>query len=272
MLGRAWRNLLDSLGLEHEAPSSQEFDLRRPETFGRYLVNGIDLVVNCAAYTNVDGAERDEETASVINGHGVGALAQACATVGSKLLHYSTDYVFDGQARRPYTTVTERHPLNAYGRSKALGERLIEQAGCDYLIVRTSWLYASWGNNFVRTIAKLAAERPTLRVVNDQVGRPTSVEQLADASWKLLQTGASGIYHVTDDGEGSWYDLACEVVDLTGANCQVVPCTTAEFPRPARRPAYSVLDLTETIDRIGCLSSWRDCLRMTLHPLERIAP
>lgn len=271
MLGRAWRQLFERLGVAYQAPSSQDCDLRRPNTLRRCIHRGVRLVVNCAAYTNVDAAEQDEETATLINGVGVGALAQECAKAGCQLVHYSTDYVFDGGANRPYEVGSTCCPVNAYGRSKLHGERFIEQSGCDHLIVRTSWLYAAWGANFVLTIAKLAAERPTLRVVNDQFGRPTSVEQLVAASWKLIETNASGIFHVTDDDMATWYDLATEVVKLTDASCEVQPCTTADFPRLARRPAYSVLDLTRTIKRIGPLIPWRESLRATLHTAEPIA-
>jgi dTDP-4-dehydrorhamnose reductase len=268
MLGRAWRSHLDELGVTYEAPASNDCDLRQPAMVAKAITSRYRAVINCAAYTDVDGCETNEDHATAVNGIGVGALAQRCAELGIPVVHYSTDYVFDGVSTKPYSVDAPRRPLGAYGRSKALGEQLIEDAGGQHLIIRTSWLYAAWGRNFVCTIARLASERPTLRVVNDQRGRPTSVSSLVSASWRLLQSNASGIYHVADDGECTWFDLASEVVQQTGAACQVEPCTTAEFPRPACRPAYSVLDLSRTMERIGKLPRWQDALTQTLQCRE----
>jgi len=268
MLWRAWQQLLQRRGIRFESPSLDEFNFCRTETIEDHVNGRYGLVINAAAYTDVDGCESEESLASVVNGTGVGRLADCCEKSGSKLIHYSTDYVFDGENREPYKPEQPRNPINAYGRTKALGEQLIEDSGCDYLIIRTSWLYSPWGNNFVRTIARLAAERDTLRVVDDQHGRPTSAEHLATASLQLVERGSSGIFHLTDGGECTWYDLAREIVARTGSDCQVEPCGSDEFPRPARRPAYSVLDLSESEALLGPMPNWRDNVRAVARALE----
>lgn len=271
MLGRAWRQFLDESARPYEAPPSSICNLRSADSLRAAVRPGLVAVINCAAATDVDGCEANGDEANLINGIGVGVLAQRCAELNVPLVHYSTDYVFDGQCSSPYLVPMQRRPLNAYGRSKALGEELIEQARGPHLILRTSWLYAAWGKNFVLTIARLATERPTLRVVDDQRGRPTACNDLVSASWQLLHGGCRGLYHVSNDGECTWFELAAEIVRLRGSACQVHPCTTAEFPRPARRPAYSVLDLSQTIAAIGPLPHWRESLSQTISCLEPAA-
>jgi dTDP-4-dehydrorhamnose reductase len=176
------------------------------------------------------------------------------------LLHFSTDYVFDGAASTPYSVTAALHPNTAYGRSKAKGEALLVASGCEYLLVRTSWLYAPWGKNFVDTIARFARERPSMRVVNDQRGRPTSAEYLAARSLALLEHAARGTFHVTDGGECTWYEFAKAIAAGSGGTAHMEPCTTAEFPRPAPRPAYSVLDLSVTEALLGPSRAWQDNL------------
>jgi len=268
MLGRAIISALRNGGVSMVAPSRRDLDLGGISAIRKVDLAGCDTIINCAAWTRVDDAEADEAGATAVNGTGVGRLADAAAQAGSLLVHFSTDYVFDGSSRVPYTTRHPRCPANAYGRSKARGEELLECSGADHLIVRTSWLYAPWGQNFVRTIAGLARMRPLLRVVNDQRGRPTSAEHLAAATLRLLGAGARGIAHVTDGGECTWFDLAREVVATLGLPARVEPCTTAEFPRPAPRPAYSVLDITETESLIGPLADWRENVRSVAARIE----
>ena len=169
MLGTAWCEVLDAMGVIYRCPTLQDFDLTDEQSIQRSVTDDIKLVINCAAYTAVDKAEEQEELATQINGEGVGNLAERCKKVGAKLLHYSTDYVFPGNADVPYLPLAKREPCNAYGRSKAVGEKLIEQTGCNYLILRTSWLYAPWANNFVITIAKLAKDRDELQVVKARI-------------------------------------------------------------------------------------------------------
>lgn len=268
MLGRAWRGLLEARELPHAALSRPAIDLREPATVEAAIPDTARLVVNCAAWTDVDGAEADEAGATRVNGGGVRLLAERCGAIGATLVHYSTDYVFNGRATTPYRADEPRDPLNAYGRSKAAGEAAIEQSGCDHLIVRTSWLYAPWGKNFVRTMAKLTAEKPELKVVNDQRGRPTSAEHLARTTLAMLEKGARGIHHVTDGGECTWYDFTAEINRQLGHACAVRPCTTAEFPRPAKRPAYSVLDLSRTEVLVGPMPDWKENLADVLKRLE----
>ncbi|MFA9478019.1 dTDP-4-dehydrorhamnose reductase [Phycisphaerales bacterium AB-hyl4] len=264
MLGRAWRELLDAHGLDYETAARPDFDLNQPETIEAHLVDGVRTVINCSAWTDVDGAETHEADAMLVNGEAVGQLARRCQAINATLVHYSTDYVFNGRAETPYRTDQPRDPLNAYGRTKARGELLIEQSGCEHLIIRTSWLYAPWGSNFVRTMARLTAEKPTLRVVDDQRGRPTSCEHLATTSLALLQNGGRGVYHITDGGECTWCEFTQEINRQLGHSCDVQPCTTDEFPRPAKRPAYSVLDLSEAEHLVGPMPEWKVNLRSVL--------
>lgn len=264
MLGRAWRELLSRRNIPFTHGDHDRFDITSPAQIAAALhASGATHVVNCAAWTDVDGAETNEPGATRINGDAVRILADACANSGAMLVHYSTDYVFDGNATTPYRTDQRRDPLNAYGRSKAVGEEVLESSRTKWLCLRTSWLYAPWGKNFLRTIANAALTKPQLKVVNDQRGRPTSAEHLAKATLAMIDRGAKGMHHVTDGGECTWFEFAQEIVDALrdqGATSQlatVLPCTSAEFPRPAKRPAYSVLDLAKTEALIGTMQNWK---------------
>lgn len=269
MLYRAMAAVLRSRNIVWDAPGLDQLDLRDGNSIERTLRVGYSLVINCAAYTDVDGAESDETTATAVNGTGVGLLAQWCRGQGALLVHYSTDYVFDGAASRPYRVDDPPRPLGAYGRSKALGERLIAESGCDYLMIRTSWLYAPWGKNFVRTIARLARDgRTPLKVVSDQRGRPTSAEHLAGTTVALLDRGARGTWHVTDGGECTWFDFAREIAGAINPAVEVLAQTTLELGRPAPRPAYSVLDISATESLLGPMPHWKDNLRDALARLE----
>jgi dTDP-4-dehydrorhamnose reductase len=260
MLGRAWVSLATERGIPFAAASRPSFDLARPESIDATLRAGFTAVIHCAAYTDVDGAEADEATATEINGHGVGRLVERCDALKVPLVHYSTDYVFDGNATSPYAVDHPTDPINAYGRSKLVGEERVRASSGPHLLIRTSWVYAPWGKNFVRTIAKLALERESLRVVNDQRGRPSSAEQLARSSLALLEAGQQGTFHATDGGECTWFDFATAIAAAVNPSCRVEPCTSAEFPRPAKRPAYSVLDVSRTEAVIGPLTPWREAL------------
>jgi dTDP-4-dehydrorhamnose reductase len=268
MLGRAFRAALEYNALPYRSCDVDEVDISSPDSLRAAIYPGVRFVLNCAAWTNVDGAEKEEAAATKINGHAVKLLAERCAEAGALLVTYSTDYVFDGQASSPYRTGQKRAPLNAYGRSKAVGEEFLEQSAGRWLNIRTSWLYAPWGNNFVRTIAKLLREKPSIKVVNDQRGRPTSAEHLAAATLAMIDAGALGHQHVTDGGECTWYEFAGEIGRLTGAPGRVAPCTSAEFPRPAKRPAYSVLDLSGTETLIGPMPDWKANLTQVARRLE----
>jgi dTDP-4-dehydrorhamnose reductase len=224
------------------------------------------IVVNCAAYTNVDGAETDEATATAINGEAPGNLARWCAANDARFIHVSTDYVFSGEATTQYDVDEPINPRSAYGRSKAVGEQAVLGAGGDGHIVRTAWVYGVAGPNFVKTIARLARERDTLDVVDDQRGSPTWSLHLARGLTALGVADAAdvapGIWHCTGGGETTWHGLATAVFEELGLDpARVHPTTTAAFPRPAPRPAYSVLSARKWIDAgLPELPDWREAL------------
>ncbi len=267
MLGTAWRKLLIAKDIPYRTAALPEFDITDPNAIAKFVTPDIGVVINCCAYTNVDGAEESEEIATLVNGTGVGYLAQACKQADALLIHYSTDYVFNGVATEPYKVDGPIEPCNAYGRSKAEGEKEIREHDCQHLILRTSWLYAPWAKNFVLTISKYAKERDSLKVVNDQHGRPTSVEHLAATSLKLIEEGARGTLHVTDGGQCSWYDFAVVIAEHANPACKVVPCTSAEYPLPALRPKYSVLDLGPTEAIVGKMPDWHENLNNVLNQI-----
>jgi len=267
MLGRAWTQLLQQRNIPFRPLTHAQCDINDAAAVAQAITPAVSLVINCAAWTDVDGAEADEAAATRLNGQAVGLLARQCAKVNATLVHYSTDYIFNGQATQPYPVDYPTDPVNAYGRGKLVGEKQLQQAGCPYLLVRTSWLYAPWGKNFVRTIAQLAREKATLRVVNDQRGRPTSCAHLAAGTWQLCRQGQRGIWHICDGGICTWHEFASEIAAKVNPHCDVQPCDSREFPRPAKRPAYSVLDLTTTEQRLGPMPHWRDNLKTVLQQL-----
>lgn len=269
MLGRAFTAALARRSRAFERVSYPSFDITKPEHVANAVHAGVRMVINCAAHTDVDGAETQEDAADAVNARGVQLLAARCREVSAVLVHYSTDYVFDGEAHSPYPTTAPRRPQTAYGRTKARGEEAIEASGCEYLIVRTSWLYAPWGKNFVDTMVRFGHERPNLRVVNDQRGRPTSAQYLADRTLALIDHEARGIFHVTDGGECTWFEFARAIVAASGGKAHVEPCTSAEYVRPARRPSYSVLDLSATDALIGPSRTWQDNLNDVLAERSR---
>jgi dTDP-4-dehydrorhamnose reductase len=268
MLGRAYRELLERQARPYAGYDLPQLDAAEPAQVAALFAKPWRAVVNCAAFTNVDGAEVNEAAALRGNATAPRVLAEACAAARTPLVHFSTDYVFDGQASTPYRADAPVEPLGAYGRTKAAGEAAIRKSGAPHLIVRTSWLYAPWANNFVRTMAKLTRDKPALKVVHDQRGRPTSAEHLARTALALLDRGATGTYHVTDGGECTWYEFTVAIAQQLGRTCAITPCTTAEFPRPAPRPAYSVLDLAKTEALLGPMPDWRGNLRDVLARLE----
>jgi len=210
------------------------------------------VVINCAAYTAVDRAEAEEELALRVNGDGPRHLADAAAAVDALLVHFSTDFVFDGDQRTPYRPSAQPNPVSAYGRTKLAGEAAVLGSGCDHLIIRTSWLYGAAGPNFVKAILTRAANREPLRIVNDQTGRPTWAGNLAVNTLSLLDVGARGLLHVTDGGEAAtWLEFGAIALGISGHDVQVTGVTTQDWGAPAARPAYSVLDLTDTEDVLG---------------------
>lgn len=256
MVGRSWVELLQKKQIKHKAVSRPEFDLMDPKSIAKTVSDDFDLVVNAAAWTDVDGAESDETGATRANGHALGELAERCKLHDSLLISYSTDYVFAGDGSSPYQVDTPTAPINAYGRSKQLGEQLLSQSDTAHILIRTSWIYAPWGKNFVRTIWNLAKSRDELQVVNDQRGRPTSAQHLASNSLELYLNGALGTWHLCDDGECTWFDFAKHIAQIANPRCKVNPCSSDQYPRPAKRPAYSTLDLSLTTDLINGVRNW----------------
>lgn len=200
------------------------------------------LVINCAAYTNVDGAETERDLAFTVNGLAPRLLANICRQYNSSLAHISTDYIFNGQSTRPYLITDQPDPINTYGASKLMGEQGIRESGCSYYIIRTSWLFGPGGKHFVDTILKLAGEREILKVVCDQHGSPTYTPDLAQGIADLTGTGIYGTYHYTNTGTTTWYSFARKIIEIAGLKTKVEPCSTSDFPRPARRPANSAMD------------------------------
>jgi dTDP-4-dehydrorhamnose reductase len=238
-----------------------------------------DVVVNCAAYTAVDSAEKERELAFKINGEGPANLATVASEVGSVLVHISTDFVFDGKKNTPYNESDPTGPVNVYGESKLAGEINAQKILPGSLIVRTSWLYGLQGPNFVKTMIGLLSERESVDVVVDQVGCPTYTVDLASAVASLVEAGCKGIFHFSNEGIASWYDFAYEIIEILkskGTRLKLKalrPVLTKKFPRPAPRPSYSVLDKTKYREAISSdIPHWRDALKRFLdsHDLEAI--
>jgi dTDP-4-dehydrorhamnose reductase len=270
MLGRAMQALLVERAVAFDALSYPSVDITSAANVASVVLPRFRVVINCAAFTDVDGAETRETDAEAVNALGVGLLAERCRQTGALLVHYSTDYVFDGAAKAPYRVDEPRRPQTAYGRGKAKGEELLLAAGCEYLLLRTSWLYAPWGKNFVDTMARLGQEQPVLRVVHDQRGRPSSAEYVAQRSLALIEHGARGTFHLTDGGECSWFEFARAIVQQTGGSARVDACTSAQYVRPAPRPSYSVLDLSATEALLGPTRPWQDNLAQVLQTRARL--
>lgn len=276
-LGQLGRYVFDAAaerGARVRGVGSAEVDITDRDAVAA-VVEPDSVVINCAAYTAVDAAEDDEATAAAVNATGPAILAAACADAGAHLIHVSTDYVFAGDASEPYPVDAPTGPRTAYGRTKRDGERGVLAASPRAHVVRTAWLYAGMGTDFVATMLRLERERDTIRVVDDQRGCPTYARDLADG---LLDLAArvdtdpvpGGILHAVGGGDATWYDLACAVFEGVGADpARVQPCTTDEFVRPAPRPAYSVLD-TSAWQAAGLspLRPWREALTAALAAVE----
>lgn len=234
----------------------------------------VDCIVNCAAYTNVDKAEDDEDTAFLINAVAPGILARTAAARDILLIHISTDYVFQGDGCIPYTEDQPTSPLGAYGRTKLAGEKAVAESGCRYILFRTAWLYSPYGNNFVKTMRRLTSERDSLNVVFDQVGSPTYAADLASAIFDIVENdrsrGREGIYHYSNEGVCSWYDFALATARMSGNEaCVIKPCHSSEFPSKVRRPNYSVLDKTRYKETFGrAVPYWMDSLGKCVDILE----
>lgn len=233
--------------------------------------NDVDIIVNCAAYTNVDKAESDYDTANLINNTAAGNLATAMKEAGGTLIHISTDYVFQGDRNTPCQEDWATNPLGVYGKTKLAGEAAIATTGCNNIIIRTAWLYSQWGKNFVKTIQSLTASHDTLKVVFDQVGTPTFAGDLADVIAHIINTGQTnktGIYHFSNEGVCSWYDFAKLICKLSGNTCDINPCYSEEFPSPVKRPHFSVLDKRKIKETFGIkVPYWTDSLEVCIKQL-----
>lgn len=231
--------------------------------------NGIELIVNCAAYTAVDKAESDENTAYSINAEGPANLGLIAKKRKIGLVHISTDYVFDGEGFTPLDENAPTDPINAYGRTKLAGEQAVRATGCDALVVRTSWLYSEFGANFVKTMLRLGGERNSIGVVADQYGSPTYAPDLAKAVLTLAEEGFKGfnLYHFCNEGEASWWEFAEQIFDFAGLPVEVQAITTADYPTPAQRPAYSVLYTKKIREKGVEVADWQLSLRVCLEAL-----
>lgn len=252
----------------------QELDITNKQAVMSFVEqNGVNIIVNCAAYTNVDRAEDDEATAELINATAVGNLAEAAKAVDGTLFHVSTDYVFGADGNTPRSEDMPTNPLGVYGRTKLSGEQAIAEVGAKAIIIRTAWLYSEFGNNFLKTMLRLTAEKESLNVVFDQVGTPTYAGDLALVIFSIIEgnlyAGNEGIYHFSNEGVCSWYDFANEIAIAAGnINCNIQPCHSSEFPSKVTRPPYSVLDKTKIKQTFGVdIPHWRDSM---LYCLERL--
>ena len=252
----------------------QELDITDMRAIEHFVAeNSISAIVNCAAYTNVDKAEDDEQTAYLINAEAAKNLAQVAEKYNCCLIHVSTDYVFNGEHFLPYKESEPTDPTGAYGRTKLAGEQLIEQYCPSAIIIRTAWLYSSFGNNFVKTMLRLGREREQLGVVYDQIGSPTYAADLANAIFTILEseTKPAGIYHFTNEGVCSWYDFTIEIHHQAGIKtCRVSPLLSSEYPSKVKRPHYSVLDKQKIKQTFSIsIPHWTEALQRCLILLEK---
>ncbi|MEJ8818509.1 dTDP-4-dehydrorhamnose reductase [Lacibacter sp. H407] len=227
--------------------------------------------INCAAYTAVDKAEAEQDMAMLVNGEAVGNLAAVCKKYQTKVIHISTDYVFDGESETPYKEDDTTGPINTYGKSKLLGEQLCIKEDADAIIIRTSWVYSSFGHNFVKTMMRLMNERNELNVVSDQIGSPTYAADLAKAIMDIISSGKweSGIYHYSNEGKISWFEFAQAIKELTGSKAVVHPILTAEYPTPARRPKFSLLSKDKIKSTYALtVPEWKESLQKCISILQ----
>ena len=235
--------------------------------------HSIDYCINCAAFTAVDKAETEKETAFLINADAVAVLAKICFKNQTQLIHISTDYVFDGTSKQPYKETDNTSPASVYGQSKLQGEELAIKHCPSAIIIRTAWLYSSFKNNFVKTMLRLMKEKDSINVVSDQFGCPTYCADLALALMQVIESGKNkenpGIYHYTNAGTTNWYEFALAIKNFTGSECKVNPISTAEYPTAAKRPAYSVLDTTKIKKTFAVtIPKWEDSLEKCLSLLK----
>jgi dTDP-4-dehydrorhamnose reductase len=264
-LGREFQALQTSFSQYHFLfVGRNELQIADEDSVESYFSNNkIEVCVNCAAYTAVDKAEQERELATSVNATAVRYLAKACARYHTQFIHISTDYVFDGTATSPYKPDDKTSPVNFYGQTKLEGELNAIKENENSIIIRTAWVYSSFGNNFVKTMMRLMSERESIGVVNDQRGAPTYAADLANAIMQIIDKNnfVAGIYHYSNKGDISWYDFAKEIATQINTSCIVNPFSTAQFPTPAARPAYSVLDTDKICSTFGiAIPEWKDSL------------
>lgn len=262
------RFIFTDIAGEHE-----RLDITDPQAIADIVrENQVNVIVNCAAYTNVDKAETDPETANLLNNIAAGNLADAMKAVNGTLIHISTDYVFQGDRNIPCREDWPTEPLGVYGKTKLAGEKSIEATGCASIIIRTAWLYSPFGKNFVKTMRDLTSSRESLKVVFDQVGTPTYAGDLAEAICRIIETGQldkTGIYHFSNEGVCSWFDFAKAICEMSGNTCDIRPCHSDEFPSPVARPHFSVLDKTKIKQTFGIrIPYWTDSLKRCIEEIE----
>ena len=276
-LGNCMRNASENSKDNYTFTDVAELDITDGDAVTAFVKdNDINVIVNCAAYTNVDKAESDAAFAEKLNAEAVGNLAKAIKTNDGTLIHISTDYVFGGD---PYNTPCREDqkgtPTGVYGLTKLHGEHTIEESGCKALIFRTAWLYSEYGKNFVKTMLNLTSTKPELKVVFDQAGTPTYAQNLADAIYYIIENrkfeGNEGIYHYSNEGVCSWFDFTKAIAEIAeNNNCDIQPCHSDEFPSPVKRPAYSVLDKTKFKDTFGVMVPyWTDSLKTCIKNLKQ---
>lgn len=262
------RFIFTDIAGEHE-----RLDITDPQAIADIVrENHVNVIVNCAAYTNVDKAETDPETANLLNNIAAGNLADAMKAVNGTLIHISTDYVFQGDRNIPWREDWPTEPLGVYGKTKLAGEKSIEATGCASIIIRTAWLYSPFGKNFVKTMRDLTSSRESLKVVFDQVGTPTYAGDLAETICSIIETGQldkTGIYHFSNEGVCSWFDFAKAICEMSGNTCDIQPCHSDEFPSPVARPHFSVLDKTKIKQTFGIrIPYWTDSLKRCIEEIE----
>jgi dTDP-4-dehydrorhamnose reductase len=273
--GMLGSDLLLKLNLQHEVigMDKEEIDIVSADECARAIKEITpSIVINAAAYTNVDGCETAKEECFAVNAEAVKNIAEACRSKNIRIIHFSTDYVFDGTGTRPYKEDDRCNPINAYGESKLAGERHLQSLADDYILIRTSWLYGVKGKNFVQTILEKAKTTPTLSVVDDQVGSPTHTKDLAAAVDLLISQNLKGIFHVTNRGSCSWYQFAVKILQESGIDdVKVIPIKSDKLPRPALRPAYSVLSMRKFISATGkTMQPWQLALQDYLKSIKQL--
>ena len=262
------RFIFTDIAGEHE-----RLDITDPQAIADIVrENHVNVIVNCAAYTNVDKAETDPETANLLNNIAASNLADAMKAINGTLIHISTDYVFQGDRNIPCREDWPTEPLGVYGKTKLAGEKSIEATGCASIIIRTAWLYSPFGKNFVKTMRNLTSSRESLKVVFDQVGTPTYAGDLAETICRIIENGQldkTGIYHFSNEGVCSWFDFAKAICEMSGNTCDIRPCHSDEFPSPVARPHFSVLDKTKIKQTFGIrIPYWTDSLKRCIEEIE----